>query len=152
MGWHSLFDSLFSKKREIPNAHERIRLVKVLAARMNSGSDEAQRVGADRWANKMLQNRQFHMLAAMSAVRNRETFYLTHYAKVALRKAGAQAVDAIIDQLRDDLDPLLVEILIEIGDEKAVPVLKGCLSGNYAYRLSEYGIQSDVEKFIAKFD
>lgn len=98
------------------------------------------------WAERLAETHDWESLAAIfssTADPNRQ-----EYAREALRTAGAEAVDAIIEQLNKGLIHAwykLVSILIEIGDRRAVqPMLRFFDDAGGAY------MQSDIVKFFAR--
>ena len=108
----------------------------------------------EEWAQELAERKDFATLAAI----NNSTDYSAR-AKVQdkrrianriLRQAGAGAVDAILAEIAKDGvgSPNLAELLVQIGDPRAVPVLKRKLDrGDFrAYVSLEPGIRRFVEK------
>jgi hypothetical protein len=118
---------------------------------------------ANRWAEKLQNTKDYHALAAyLCAYHSHSDDPLGYnrsvdlwnaknrYAQNILRKAGAEAVDAMLTEMEkgEDKDYDVARILVAIGDPRAVPLLK---------RLDDrdtwgaYGGHSDITAFVNKY-
>ncbi len=82
------------------------------------------------WAQKLEEKKDYRSLAAIfySQDYRPSRYDKENMARQALRKAGAEAVDAILEELaRRGRGGDLADLLVEIGDPKAVPLLKKML-------------------------
>jgi HEAT repeat protein len=104
------------------------------------------------WALELGEKKDYRTLAAIfnSTDWNDKLRYSKEkHAKDVLRKAGLEAVDAILEETakdgvgKDDL----AELLVNINDTKAVPVLKKMLDRGC---FDAYGVKFDVEKFVMR--
>jgi hypothetical protein len=107
------------------------------------------------WAQNLKDKKDYRALAAINNSNNySDSFNKWRKAALAnsiLREAGAEAVEAILEELATDgvgsVD--LANVLVEVGDPKAVPLLKQKLArGDFA----AYGSQYSIRDFVARFD
>lgn len=105
------------------------------------------------WAQKLKAKKDYRALAAINKSQEYgPAFQLARKRELAngiLREAGAEAVDAIMEELDTDgvgsID--LANLLVEIGDTKAVPLLKKKLDrGDF----SSYSSQIYIRRFVEK--
>lgn len=135
------------------------------------GKDQCQKCGtpvppilrAKRWADKCVKNNDYNALAKHFCTYHKtlpgEDYETSvhiwneknDYGRRALREIGSAAVDAIIAEMQtgeDGNNIYLAEILVDIGDTRAVPLLKTLADRNV---WSAYGGNSKVEDFVRKY-
>lgn len=108
----------------------------------------------EEWAQKLKEKKDYRGLAAIFNSQDySEEFQKWRkqgIAKGILREAGAEAVDAILEELATDGvgSEYLAELLVEIGDPKAVPLLKKRLDrGDFQF---EPRLESEIRAFVEK--
>ncbi len=113
---------------------------------------------AKRWAQRLADAKDYASLAAYMLVYNFQSpdgvdlCNAKHScAKEVLVKAGTDAIDAILEQIPKadgSNDYELAQILVKIGDVRAVPLLKRLDDTD---KWSAYGCRSDITEFVNKF-
>ena len=106
------------------------------------------------WALNLKEKKDYRALAAMNNNQDySEEFQIWDKQSIAnriLEKAGSEAVDAIIAELATGVvsDSKLAELLVDIGDPKAVPLLKKMLDrGTFS---ATGGLNDHIQTFIEK--
>jgi len=95
------------------------------------------------WAERLAETHDWESLAAIFS--STTDLNRQEYARKALREAGAEAVDAIIEQSNKYLGDKLATILIEIRDRRAIqPLLR-----YFEYAGGTVGMQEKIVKFFA---
>lgn len=108
----------------------------------------------EHWAQKLKEKQDYRVLAAINNSQDYDEPFHWRKRDIAnriLREAGTETVDAIIEELAKDGvgTEELSELLVQIGDPEAVPILKKKLDrGEFRFSPST---ESDVRVFVEKY-
>jgi hypothetical protein len=150
----SLLSRLWSKASTAPPAEQREEETET-ASRTPVEEPDTRVEGEQRWADEKLKAHDFGALADAAATATQETYYKQKAAKARLRTAigdrSPGAVEATMEHLDSNFSSDLLDLLLEAGDERAVPTFKMLLSEKTPI-LDAYGRRGKVEEFVARFD
>ena len=150
--------SILEKGNEKERAHALIALYKINTFHSKL---HAMNTWAENWAEELGKAKNYNALAAFMCLyeHHHSDSYLgpelykdlwyskRFYAEKVLREAGVEAVDAMIAELEkgENKDIYLSRLLAEIGDKRAVPILKKYVDQN---KWAGYTSRGDIIEFV----
>jgi hypothetical protein len=145
----SFWDRLFRKKAAAPV--QRPSAVTPARTTVSSATPKSPPI-LPGWAQDLKEKRDYAALAAITYnSRDPQWSEKKGVAERILKQAGGDAVDAMLREISSQpyCNIYLADVLVDIGDPRAVPVLKKqLLAGGF----KAYGSESTIARFVTKFD